>query len=732
MIEENDNSVGLQWERETAGDTRVKILLVDDESRNLDVLESVLQRPEYNLVRALTGEAALMLLLDTDFAVIVLDIQMPGMTGIELANTIKQRKRTQHIPIIFLTSYYQEEKDILEGYGSGAVDYLTKPINTNILKSKIAVTVDLFQKTRALAATNAVLEQEVAHRQKAEKALLLANNELERRVEGRTAELMSANEELRKREGALRDSQAQLQLITDQAPVFLIQCDRDHRLKFANRTFAERFGFDPGSLVGRPFSEVVGDDAYAAFRHHFDATLNGRRIEFEAKIAHMAFGPKWVHVVQEPERSARGEVVGLVAVISDITDRKLVEREIVLARDKALAASRAKDEFLARLSHELRTPLNPVLLLAGESANDEQLSPEVRADFEMIAQNVTMEAKLIDELLDISRITHGKLLMDLQPTDVHRLLRSVVAMAEAEATRKRIDVSLNLRATRYTALCDDVKLKQVFCNILMNALKFTPEDGKVTIETDTIEESDNLAVRIIDSGIGMTPHEIARIFEAFSQGDHSANGVSPQFQGLGLGLAISRMLVEQHSGYISASSAGRDMGSTFLVELPLCQMPRSPDSKNAAPSPAESPRAAEAGPAESMRRVLLIEDHKPTCDTLIRLLVRRKFEVVGVNSVSEARVAADRGHFDLVISDIGLPDGTGYDLMSDLRKRYGLVGIALTGFGMDEDVDRSQAAGFSGHLTKPVSVQGLDCALASALRARPARRALAGAPKSQR
>jgi CheY-like chemotaxis protein len=230
----------------------------------------------------------------------------------------------------------------------------------------------------------------------------------------------------------------------------------------------------------------------------------------------------------------------------------------------------------------------------------------------------------------------------------------------------------------------------------------------------------------------MTPQEIARIFEAFAQGDHSSKGVSPLFQGLGLGLAISRMLVEQHSGYISASSAGRGMGSTFLVELPLCQMDNHVGSNHKPSTPDDSSQAAEGKPVDATRRILLIEDHKPTCDTLTRLLVRRRYEVVGVSSVSEARAMAERERFDLVISDIGLPDGTGYELMSDLRNRYGLIGLALTGFGMDEDVDRSQAAGFLGHLTKPVSVQGLDCALASALRARPGRRALAEPPKAQR
>ncbi len=686
----NDSSVGVQWAADNHGDNRVKILLVDDEARNLDVLESVLVAPEYNLVRALTAEAALMLLLEGDFAVIVLDIQMPGMTGLELASIIKQRKRTQHIPIIFLTSYYQEEKDVLE---SGAIDYLTKPVNPQILKSKVAVTVDLYQKTRALSATNAVLEQEVAHRQKAEKALLLANNDLEARVKARTSELLSANEELRNREAALRDSQVQL--------------------KFANRTFAERFGFDHLNLVGMPFAKVIGEQAYETFRHQFDTTLDGRRVEFETDITHPAFGSRWIHVVQEPERGTRGEVVGLVAVISDITDRKLVEKEIMTARDKALAASRAKDDFLARLSHELRTPLNPVLLLASDAANNHKLPEDVRADFEMIAQNITMEARLIDDLLDISRINHGKLLIDLRPSDVHAILREALVMVQPEIALKHFKLALKLNATRHTALCDDVRLKQVFWNILKNAIKFTPDGGVITVETKTIEESDNIAISVTDSGIGMTPSEIARIFEAFSQGDHSSNGGPHKFGGLGLGLVISQMLVEQHSGFVSASSPGRGQGSTFLIELPIAQPGLDGTEDVGQNGGMVAPAAARA--PEGMRRVLLVEDHKPTRNALTRLLIRRNYEVVSAGSASEARAAIGGEPFDLLISDIGLPDGTGYDLMTEFRARSGVIGIALTGFGMDEDVDRSQAAGFSGHLTKPVSVQGLDCAIAAAL-----------------
>jgi PAS domain S-box-containing protein len=696
---------------------RVNILLVDDEARNLDVLESVLQSPEYNLVRVQSARGALMLLLDGEFAAIVLDIQMPEMSGIELAGVIKQRKRTQHIPIIFLTAYYQEEKDVLQGYGSGAVDYLTKPIRPQILRSKIAVFVDLYRKTRALAATNRVLELEVAHRQNAEEALRLANGELEARVQARTSELQNANSELRDRETALGDSQSQLLLVTDHAPVFLIQCDRGHRLKFANRTFAENFGFEPDQLVGMHFKDIVGEAPYSEFRHNFDATLDGQRMEFETKFAHAASGPRWLHVIQEPERVPGGDVVGLVAVISDITERKLVESEILLARDKALAASRAKDDFLARLSHELRTPLNPVLLVASDSAGDTKLSDEVRSNFGMIAQNVALEARLIDDLLDLSRITHGKMSLELRPHDVHSILLEALAMVQAEIAQKHLVVSLGLKADRHTVLCDDVRLKQVFWNLLRNAVKFTPDGGEVTIETRRVPDGDDLVIKIIDKGIGLAPEEIGRIFEAFSQGDHSTAAGSTQFGGLGLGLAISRMLVEQHSGFIRAVSAGKNLGATFLVELPLCHAEAQEEDGVTSRHPFDERTPPPDGRvAASMRRALLVEDHPPTRKALTQLLARRHFEVVGVGSVSEARTTAGREPFDVVISDIGLPDGNGYDLMTELRSRYGLVGIALTGYGRDEDVDRSQAAGFSAHLTKPVSIEGLECALASASR----------------
>jgi signal transduction histidine kinase len=415
-----------------------------------------------------------------------------------------------------------------------------------------------------------------------------------------------------------------------------------------------------------------------------------------------------VFVIHEPERDPTGEVVGIVAVITDITERKLSEREIVTARDKAVEASRAKDEFLARLSHELRTPLNPVLLLASEAAGNERLPEEIRADFETIAQNVTLEARLIDDLLDLTAITRGKVSLDMRPVRLHSVLQDALAMVRQEIGKKQLRVNLRLKAAHHTVQGDDMRLKQVFWNVIKNAVKFTPSSGELTVTTELAEDGQRVIVHIADTGLGLTEDELARIFAAFAQGDHAAGG-NGKFGGLGLGLVISRMLVQLHSGVIRAASDGRDRGATFSVELPLSETPGShppmPLDGLASPSMDDMPVAA------SNRRILLVEDHPPTCATLTQLLARRGFRVVAARSLHEARTAAEREEFDILISDIGLPDGNGCDLMVELSGRQNLRGIALTGYGMSEDMERSRQSGFATHLTKPVSVRALDQAL---------------------
>jgi PAS domain S-box-containing protein len=798
----------------------VNILLVDDEARNLDVLESILASPNHRLVRAQAAQEALMALIDGEFAAIVLDIQMPGTNGLELAHLIKQRKRTQHIPIIFLTAYFQEDKDVIQGYEVGAVDYLTKPVDSKILKSKIAVFVELFQKNREL-------ENEVAQRLKAEEALRLANGELETRVQERIA----AHTDLAKqKEAQTRLYDATLSSINDLAYTF----DLEGNWIYANKPLlkiwgksleeitgksslelgyppelAERlkqqvkevvqtrqpvrgetyytdaagvedyheyilspvlapdgtvaavcgttrltteqrragraaqqlaaivessadaiiskdingvitswnfgaeqlFGYHADEVIGKPVTILIPKERWDEEPNILARVRRGERIEHYETIRQRKDGSLIeISLTVSPIKDASGKIVGASKIARDITQQKQGERELDRAHKEAVAASRAKDDFLAALSHELRTPLNPVLLLASDSAENPELPAEIRAQFATIRNNVELEARLIDDLLDITRITHGKLSLNTSQVDVHAVLQEAIATVRYELDQKQISLSLKLAEEKPLMQGDAVRLQQVFWNVLKNAVKFNTEGGKIIVETSVSADGEKIAVKITDTGIGLTEPEISRIFNAFSQGDHAGSEDSHRFGGLGLGLTISRMLVELHSGGIHATSAGRGQGAMFVIELPL--VPASKSNGDSTPSDSFSKNDSRNGAKKKLgMRILLVEDHEPTRTALSQLLTRRDCKVMAATSVAEARTLARQENFDVVVSDIGLPDGNGYTLMSELRKDFGLKGIALTGYGMEQDVLRGQNAGFVAHLTKPVRMESLEKAL---------------------
>jgi CheY-like chemotaxis protein len=317
-----------------------------------------------------------------------------------------------------------------------------------------------------------------------------------------------------------------------------------------------------------------------------------------------------------------------------------------------------------------------------------------------------LEARLIDDLLDLTRITRGKLSLALQPVDGHDALRQALTTTQAEIDDKQLVVTYHPRAARSTISADAVRLQQVLWNVLKNAAKFTPPRGSIEVVTENVDG--RFVIRVTDTGVGMEPAELTRVFEAFVQGSHARSTSGHRFGGLGLGLAISRMLMELHAAEITASSAGPGTGSTFTLSFPLVEARR-----GAAEATAPVERAAPAAGEDGRRlRLLLVEDHVATRQSLMRLLQRRGYEVESAGSVAQARDLAARSSFDLVVSDIGLPDGTGYELMAGLRDQAGLRGIALSGYGMETDVALSREAGFVTHLTKPVSVQALDEALA--------------------
>ncbi|MHA3771318.1 PAS domain S-box protein [Verrucomicrobiota bacterium sgz303538] len=413
-------------------------------------------------------------------------------------------------------------------------------------------------------------------------------------------------------------------------------------------------------------------------------------------------------------RSVSGEILSVLSAV-DITDRKRAEKEISAAKETAEAANRAKDDFLASLSHELRTPLNPVLMLASEMEQRDALSPALREDFALIHKYVALEARLIDDLLDVTRITRGKLQLDLRRVNAHEVLNQALAVVHADVLQKQIALSLELNATNSWVKADPVRLQQVFWNVLCNAVKFTPPGGRITVRSHNTPEQ-RVCVEITDTGIGMRPEELARMFTAFSQGEHAIQpGSQYRFGGLGLGLTICRQLVTMHGGQIYARSDGRGKGSVFTIELPLA--PAEAVSSEEVPA-GVSPQAAASAPKHL--HILLVEDHEPTRITLSRLLRRRGHDVMCADSLAAGRklvtnLATPQGEagFDLLISDLGLPDGNGCELMAELRKRYKatIKGVALSGFGMEDDIRRSLASGFSTHLTKPVDIQSLENAM---------------------
>jgi PAS domain S-box-containing protein len=413
----------------------------------------------------------------------------------------------------------------------------------------------------------------------------------------------------------------------------------------------------------------------------------------------------WILARGQTSHSNDGKPQRMIGVSLDITARKEAESEQIRLREEAVRASRAKDDFLATLSHELRTPLNPVLLLASDAAQDPALPPETRAVFATIRKNVELEARLIDDLLDLTTIARGKLAIRKEVRDAHAILSDAIAAVQPEFDEKELTVNVRLGAGKQTVYADEVRLAQVFINLLKNAAKFTPAGGTVTLQT-TLVPGGQIAIRLSDTGIGMSPSELTRVFGAFEQGDHASEPGARRFGGLGLGLAIAKRLVEFHGGTIEAESRGRDFGTTFTVLLPL----HAALEENRLD--ANAPAHASPGIANDRElRILLVEDHEPTRRTLEQLLRRRKFHVTTAASIGEARTRADSAVFDLVVSDIGLPDGDGAVLMAELRDYHGLQGIALTGYGMEEDIARCRAAGFVAHLTKPIRVEALESAL---------------------
>ncbi|MBW4464967.1 MAG: response regulator [Pegethrix bostrychoides GSE-TBD4-15B] len=659
----------------------VNVLLVDDHPENLVALEAILEGLGQNLVKAHSGEEALRCLLHQDFAVILLDVQMPGMDGFEAATLIRQRQRSRNTPIIFLTAFNTSDELMVKGYGLGAVDYLFKPLNPAVLTSKVTAFIELFQ-TRF-------------------------------EVEQQAAQLAQINAELKRSEERFR-------LLSRFSPVGIFLMDTQGHYSYANPSCQEICGFTVQQNWQANWTQVIHPDDRERVLSDWSVCIQqGEPYSSEFRIERPEL--RWVNVRSSPMLSDGAELLGHVGTIEDITDRQQAEAtrtqmiQEQTARQQAETANRMKDEFLAIVSHELRTPLNSILGWSQLLLNRKLDESTTQRALETIDRNARSQAQLIEDILDVSQIIRGKLRLTLQPINILSVIESVIESVRPMAESKSIQIHTEFTPPLGKLYADAERLRQIIWNLLSNAIKFTPEQGNITVrltQTDCDPSAQIYAqVQVIDSGIGINPDFLPYIFDRFRQADSTT---TRPYSGLGLGLAIVDHLVKQHGGSIWAASEGENKGAQFTLNLPLVEVAEPVSDQPPPPNPATN------GSPLSQLKVLVVEDNHDTRDFLTMVLEQSGAIVTAVASVSEAICHLEQAPPDLLLSDIGMPVANGYDLIRHLRQREKqqsthIPAIALTAYARAEDQMQAIEAGFEMHLTKPIGPEELLSAVARAV-----------------
>jgi len=531
----------------------VKVLVVDDQPSSLTLLEALVPAQACKLVWARSADEALLSLLTEDFAAIVLDVRMPGMDGLELAEIIKQRRRTRDVPILFLTAHVPDERDVLRAYGTGAVDYLTKPVHGEVLRSKLAVFVELYRKSRSLEQLNRSLHHEVTERERVQDALRQVNHDLERRVIERTDALQKANQR--------------------------------------------------------------------------------------------------------------------------------------------------KDEFLASLAHELRNPLAPIRSAVEVLRSDASSEVDLARAENALVRQVGQMTRLIDDLLDVSRITSDKMVLQTEQADLTEIVAVAVETTRPLMTERRHDLRIGLPSTPIVLEVDPVRLAQVLSNLLANAAKYTAPHGRLDLTAEVRDGQVFVSVR--DNGIGIEPDLLPYIFDMFRQGD-AARAAG----GLGIGLTLARRIIEMHAGRLEATSEGLGRGSEFTLQLPLL-------SGNGVTARVAHDR--QESPACPSRRILVVDDNHDATEMTAILLgawgQETRVAYDGMSAIAIGRAFQP----EIVLLDIGLPNLDGYETARRIRQEpWGkdVLLVAVTGWGQASDIKRSLEAGFNHHLVKPVAPERLQSIIA--------------------
>jgi signal transduction histidine kinase len=667
---------------------KVNILVVDDLPEKHVVFRTILDELGQNIVSARSGQEALKFILDMEFAVILLDVNMPDIDGLETASLIRQYKKSAQTPIVFITAYV-DELQARRGYALGAVDYIPSPVVPEVLRSKVRVFVELFRMNRQLqkqAAQREELARSEAARAAAEEAIHRADYLAE------ASRVLSRSLNLDDTLAAILD--LCVPMLGERAILGLP--DKDGGVRRLEMHPAPRADdaevFTPELRAAA--DQVIREKEFRLWKHDGRAAAICPLMagdEIRGALALLGDASKF--------GSAR------IALIREFAGRAAIAMENARLYSAVQEADRRKNEFLAMLAHELRNPLAPIRNAVHILASAEALPPKLAWARDVIGRQADHMTRLIDDLLDVSRIVQGKVAVKPEKLQLASLIeRSVEASSPRLAQREQVlDVKLPKEPIELEG--DIVRLSQVLSNLINNACKFSPVGSRIRLEAAYADGELQIAVK--DEGAGVAPEFLPHMFELFAQADQSLDRSQG---GLGIGLTLVKHLVELHGGRVWAESEGLGQGAQVTIALPArvgAQEPGAP-----APEPAQKPVAARP----QVSRILVVDDLAASAETLMTLLEMEGFEVRVAHEGREALRVAREFRPDVVLLDIGLPGMNGFEVAHGLRSQpesQDALLIALTGYGEAESRSRSAQAGFDFHMVKPADVNLLLTMLAN-------------------
>jgi PAS domain S-box-containing protein len=635
------------------------VLLVDDEPANLLALRAILDDLGHELVEARSGEEALRLLHEREFAVVLLDVQMPGVSGFETAKLMRQVSRHGFVPIIFLSAFNHAEFSPAQAYTLGAVDYLTKPLEPVVLRAKVTGFVELY------------VDKKRGERQTQQLRLL---------IEG-----------------------------TPDYAIFML--DPTGKVVTWNLGAQRINGYLPEEIIGRDLSIFYTEEAQARQwpQHELKVAAATGRFEDESWRVRKDGTPFWCNVIITALRDSAGNLIGFSKITRDLSERKKADEalrqvgielekrvqertaELARANEALKEANRQKDDFLAMLAHELRNPLAPVRN-ALQIMKVPGLGPEaiLRARA-MMERQIRHLVRLVDDLLDVSRIMRGKIELRKERIELSEVFAAAVETAQPTVDAHAQELIVSLPPEPIHLYADLVRLGQVVSNLLVNAAKYTQKAGRIWLTAE--RKNNEVVIQVRDTGIGIDSELLPRIFDLFVQSDRS---LARSQGGLGIGLTLVKRLTEMHGGAVSVTSAGPGQGSEFFVRLPALPA-------TAAAKPSRDQQLSRAGVS---RRVLVVDDNVDAADSAAMLLRLVGHQVEIAHNGAAALDLAARFRPDVILLDIGLPGMSGYDVARALRARpehQNTIVAAITGYGQEDDRKRSREAGFDCHLTKPLA-----------------------------